>query len=153
MNKNEKRGYKNISQINSSHEFTVVGKAEIRVGIGLDGGISIINKDLAHAGVGMELGTYNEYFATIKVEYTEETNNLDSGIYAKIELGIYLKVKLECSVDVVFFKAEYKAEYSSLSSIELIRFSPHLTLCTLSVLPSSYPIKSSLLRIRQSNFS
>ena len=68
MNKNEKRGYKNISQINSSHEFTVVGKAEIRVGIGLDGGISIINKDLAHAGVGMELGTYNEYFATIKVE-------------------------------------------------------------------------------------
>lgn len=110
MNKNEKRGYKNISQINSSHEFTVVGKAEIRVGIGLDGGISIINKDLAHAGVGMELGTYNEYFATIKVEYTEETNNLDSGIYAKIELGIYLKVKLECSVDVVFFKAEYKAD-------------------------------------------
>lgn len=110
MNKNEKRGYKNISQINSSHEFTVVGKAEIRVGIGLDGGISIINKDFAHAGVGMELGTYNEYFATIKVEYTEETNNLDSGIYAKIELGIYLKVKLECSVDVVFFKAEYKAD-------------------------------------------
>lgn len=114
MNKNEKRAYQNASQINASHEFTAVGKAEIKVGIGLDGGISIINKDIAHAGVGVELGTYNEYFATIKVEYTEENNNLDSGIYAKIELGIYLKVKLECSVDVVFFKTEYKADLNEI---------------------------------------
>lgn len=114
MNKNEKRGYKNIGSINAKHEFTAVGKAEIRVGIGLDGGISIINKDLAHAGVGVELGTYNEYFATVKAEYTEETNNLESGIYAKIELGVYLKVKLECSIDVIFFKADYSADLSEI---------------------------------------
>ena len=114
MNKNEKRGYKNITSINAKHEFTAVGKAEIRVGIGIDGGISIINKDLAHAGVGVELGTYNEYFATVKAEYTEETNNLESGIYARIELGVYLKVKLECSIDVIFFKADYSADLSEL---------------------------------------
>lgn len=110
MNKGEKRAYQNASQTNNTHEFTFVGKAEIRVGIGMDGGISIINKDLAHAGVGVEFGTYNEYFSTIKAENTEETNNLESGISARIELGIYLKVKVECSVDALFFKAEYKAD-------------------------------------------
>ena len=114
MNKNEKRAYQNTSQTTSSHEFSVVGKAEIRIGIGLDGGISIINKDLAHAGVGVEFGVYNEYFATAKVEYTTKNNDNDSGIYAKIELGIYLKVKLDCSVDALFFKVEYKADLAEL---------------------------------------
>ena len=114
MNKNEKRAYQNTSQTTSSHEFSVVGKAEIRIGIGLDGGISIINKDLAHAGVGVEFGVYNEYFATAKVEYTTKYNDNDSGIYAKIELGIYLKVKLDCSVDAFFFKVEYKADLAEL---------------------------------------
>ena len=114
MNKNEKRAYQNTSQTTSSHEFSVVGKAEIRIGIGLDGGISIINKDLAHAGVGVEFGVYNEYFATAKVEYTTKYNDNDSGIYAKIELGIYLKVKLDCSVDALFFKVEYKADLAEL---------------------------------------
>ena len=114
MNKNEKRGYKNITSVNAKHEFTAIGKAEIRVGIGIDGGISIINKDLAHAGVGVELGTYNEYFATVKAEYTEETNNLESGISARIELGVYLKVKLDCSIDVIFFKAAYSADLSEM---------------------------------------
>lgn len=115
MNKNEKRAYQNTSQTTSSHEFSVVGKAEIKVGIGLDGGISIINKDLAHAGVGVEFGAYNEYFATAKFEYTKgDTKDIDSGISAKIELGIYLKVKLDCSVDVLFFKAEYKADLQEL---------------------------------------
>lgn len=114
MNKNEKRAYQNTSQTTSSHEFSVVGKAEIKVGIGMGGGISIINKDLAHAGVGLEFGAYNEYFATAEFEYTKETNDIDSGISAKIELGIYLKVKLDCSVDVLFFKAEYKVDLKEL---------------------------------------
>ena len=102
MNKNEKRAYQNTSQTTSSHEFSVVGKAEIRIGIGLDG------------GVGVEFGVYNEYFATAKVEYTTKYNDNDSGIYAKIELGIYLKVKLDCSVDAFFFKVEYKADLAEL---------------------------------------
>ncbi|MBQ2937893.1 MAG: hypothetical protein IJE05_03315 [Clostridia bacterium] len=110
MNKNEKKAYQNASQTTSSQEISVVGKAEIKIGIGLDGGISIINKDLAHAGVGLEFGAYNEYFATAKFKYTKETNDIDSGISAKIELGIYLKVKLDCSVDALFFKAEYKVD-------------------------------------------
>lgn len=114
MNKNEKKAYQNTSQTTSSHEFSVVGKAEIKVGIGLDGGISIINKDLAHAGVGVEFGAYNEYFATAEFKYTKETKDIDSGISAKIELGIYLKVKLDCSVDALFFKAEYKVDLKEL---------------------------------------
>lgn len=114
MNKNEKKAYQNTSQTTSSHEFSVVGKAEIKVGIGLDGGISIINKDLAHAGVGVEFGAYNEYFATAEFKYTKERKDIDSGISAKIELGIYLKVKLDCSVDALFFKAEYKVDLKEL---------------------------------------
>lgn len=109
MNKNEKRAYQNTSQSTSSHEITALGKAEIKIGIGLDGGVSIINKDIAHAGIGVELGAYNEYFATAKLEFSTNKQDNDSGITAKIELGIYLQVKFDCSVDVVFFKADYSA--------------------------------------------
>ena len=110
MNKNEKKAYQNSNQTTSSHEFSVVGKAEIRVGVGVDAGISLINKDIAHAEIGVELGAYNEYFATSNFKYITQTKDIDSGIYAKIELGIYVKTKLNCSVDAWLFKAQYSAD-------------------------------------------
>ena len=57
--------YSNGIVVNSSIEVGFQGKAEAKVGIGLDVGLSFISKDFAHAGLGMEMGMYDGAYALI----------------------------------------------------------------------------------------
>lgn len=110
LGKTEARGYKNVIQSNSSSTFSVTGKEEIKVGIGVDAGISFINKDLAYAEVGAEFGAYQEAFATCKLNYESKNQKLNRDSLAKIEEGIYLKAKVGASINALFFKVELRED-------------------------------------------
>ena len=106
----ETRAYQNVSQDNFSVDFSITGKEEVHVGVGLDVGVSIINKDIASASMGVEFGAYQTAFATLKINYETGNNDLHGGLIAKIEEGLYLKLKVTANLNVLFFKASLEAD-------------------------------------------
>lgn len=110
IDKTGSRAYKNIQDNSFDVFMKVTGKEEIRVGIGMDIGISIINKDLASAGVGAEFGAYQEAFSTYNLEYNSMNNKANRDLIAKLELGVYLKAKVKANIDFLLFKTEVKLD-------------------------------------------
>lgn len=108
IDKNGQRAYKNITESNFTSFVKVTGKEEIRIGIGLDAGICIINKDLASASMGIEFGAYQEAFSTFNLQYESKNNNINRDLVAKLELGVYLKAKVSANVDALFIKVDLK---------------------------------------------
>lgn len=108
IDKNGQRAYKNITESNFTSSIKVTGKEEIKVGVGLDAGISIINKDIASAGIGVEFGSYQEAFSTFNLQYESKNNRVNTDLVAKLELGVYLKAKVTANVDALFLKVDFK---------------------------------------------
>ena len=110
------RGYKNLGKSNNSNELSITGKEEIKVGIGMDVGVSIVNKDIAHAEIGLEVGAYQEAFSTYKIKYESLNNKVNRDLVAKIELGIYLKCKVEASINILFVETKYEADLKEIKA-------------------------------------
>lgn len=108
IDKNGQRAYKNITESNFTSSIKVTGKEEIRIGVGLDAGICIINKDLASASMGIEFGAYQEAFSTFNLQYESKNNHVNRDLVAKLELGVYLKAKVSANVDALFIKVDLK---------------------------------------------
>lgn len=108
IDKNGQRAYKNITESNFTSSINVTGKEEIKIGVGLDAGICIINKDLASASIGIEFGAYQEAFSTFNLQYESKNNHVNRDLVAKLELGVYLKAKVSANVDALFIKVDLK---------------------------------------------
>ncbi len=106
----ENRAYRNYDSSGFKGSFKLTGKEEIRVGLGIDAGISIINKDLANANIGAEGGVYQEAFSAYQVQYDSINNHANQDFLFKIELGAYLKLDVSANVNALFFKVEYKVD-------------------------------------------
>lgn len=114
LGEEEARAYRNVSIDNSSIDFSITGKEEIHVGLGLDAGISIISKDFASASLGAEFGAYQTAFATFKINYESKNQDIHTGLIAKIEEGLYLKLKVKATLNVFFFKASLEQDLNEL---------------------------------------
>lgn len=106
----DNRAYRNYNSSGFKGSFKLTGKEEIRVGLGLDAGISIINKDLANANLGVEGGVYQEAFSTYQLQYETTNNKINQDFVFKLELGAYLKVDISANVNALFFKVQYKVD-------------------------------------------
>lgn len=97
--------YSNSLVVNSSIEVGFQGKAEAKVGIGLDVGLSFISKDFAHAGLGMEMGIYDGAYALINSELkTGETTSANVMANMRMEAGIYFELKYSAALDFKIYK-------------------------------------------------
>ena len=97
--------YSNSLVVNSSIEVGFQGKAEAKVGIGLDVGLSFISKDFAHAGLGMEMGIYDGAYALINSELkTGETTSANVMANMRMEAGIYFELKYSAAIDFKIYK-------------------------------------------------
>ncbi len=97
--------YSNSLVVNSSIEVGFQGKAEAKVGIGLDIGLSFISKDFAHAGLGMEMGMYDGAYALINSELkTGEKTSANVMANMRMEAGIYFELKYSAALDFKIYK-------------------------------------------------
>ena len=97
--------YSNSVVVNSSIEVEFQGKAEAKVGIGLDIGLSFISKDFAHAGLGMEMGMYDGAYALINSK-VKSGEKLLASVMAnmRMEAGIYFELKYSAVIDFKVYK-------------------------------------------------
>lgn len=109
MNKDGITPHHNYSNSQVSQDMSVVGKAELKMGVGLDVGISIVNKDIAHAQIGDEFGIYGEILATAKASIKNVAEFKDE-FQGNIEAGLYLKGKLDASANFGLFSIESKKD-------------------------------------------
>ena len=107
MNENATTPYFNVSEPNSNINISVYGKADMRLGVGFDIGISIISKDLAHVGIGEEGGLYGELFASMETAYDSQSANISDSFVGNLEAGLYFKTNFSAGIDIFFFKASY----------------------------------------------
>ena len=107
MNEDGLNLYRNVSEDNSSLSFSVTGKEEIRVGVGIDVGVCIVNKDLANASISAEVGVYQEAFSTFKAKYESSNHSINAALLAKLEEGIYLDVNVNANIDIWLVEASY----------------------------------------------
>lgn len=97
--------YSNSVVVNSSIEVGFQGKAEAKVGIGLDAGLSFISKDFAHAGIGMEMGMYDGLFALVKSEVKSgEKTSASFMANSRMEVGLYFELKYSAVIDFKIYK-------------------------------------------------
>ena len=97
--------YSNCLVVNSSIEVGFQGKAEAKVGIGLDVGLSFISKDFAHAGLGMEMGMYDGFYALINSEVKSgEKTSANFMANSRMEAGIYFELKYSAALDFKIYK-------------------------------------------------
>lgn len=103
--------YSSNSVVNSSIEFEFQGKAETKVGLGIDAGLSFISKDFAQVGLGIEMGIYDGVYAIANVGVkTGESNSANAVANFRAEAGIYAEIKYSASID--FFIAKIAKEGS-----------------------------------------
>lgn len=107
INKDTTMPYFNTEVPKSDIEMSAYGKANIRIGPGFDVGVSIISKDLAHVGIGIEGGLYGDLFATMNTTYTTENSELNEKFVGELETGIYFKPKFSAGINIFFLKANY----------------------------------------------
>ena len=99
--------YSNCLVVNSSIEVGFQGKAEAKVGIGLDIGLSIISKDFAHAGLGMEMGMYDGAYALVDAKVkTGEKTSASAMANWRVEAGIYFELKYSAMLNFGIYKIE-----------------------------------------------
>lgn len=97
--------YSNSVVVNSTIEVGFQGKAEAKVGIGLDVGLSFFSKDFAHAGLGMEMGVYDGAYALINSEVkTGEKISANAMANMRMEAGIYFELKYSAAIDFKIYK-------------------------------------------------
>lgn len=97
--------YSNSLVVNSSIDVGFQGKAEAKVGIGLDVGLSFISKDFAHAGLGMEMGMYDGAYALINSQVkTGEKMSANVMANMRMEAGIYFELKYSAALDFKIYK-------------------------------------------------
>lgn len=97
--------YSNSVVVNSVIEVGFQGKAEAKVGIGLDIGLSFISKDFAHAGLGIEIGIYDGAYALINSEIkTGEKISANVMANMRMETGIYFELKYSAAIDFKIYK-------------------------------------------------
>ena len=97
--------YSNGIVVNSTIEVGFQGKAEAKVGIGIDVGLSFISKDFAHAGLGMEMGMYDGAYALINSEIkTGEKISANVMTNMRMEAGIYFELKYSAVIDFKIYK-------------------------------------------------
>lgn len=97
--------YSNSVVVNSAIEVGFQGKAEAKVGIGLDIGLSFISKDFAHAGLGIEMGIYDGAYALINSEIkTGEKISANVMANMRMEAGIYFELKYSAAIDFKIYK-------------------------------------------------
>lgn len=84
--------------------FDIFGSANAKLGVGLDIGLSVINKNIANVNIGEEIGFYADLFATANVNYDSKESKDIINTYAggKIELGIYAEAKMNSNINFLF---------------------------------------------------
>ena len=97
--------YSNGIVVNSTIEVGFQGKAETKVGIGLDVGLSFLSKDFAHAGLGIEMGIYDGAYALINSE-VKSGEKLSANVMAnmRMEAGVYFELKYSAAIDFKIYK-------------------------------------------------
>lgn len=102
--------YANVSTPKASAEVTVLGKAEMRFGIGVDIGISFGSEDMAYVAISNEAGLYGEIFAAMNSSYNSTNQHVNEKFVGKIEAGVYLKTKFIAGINVFFIKGEFQKD-------------------------------------------
>lgn len=100
----ELKPFFNETEPEVSFNLDVFGSANAKLGIGLDIGLSVINKDIANVNIGEEIGFYADLFATANVNYDSSLSKDIVNTYAggKVEVGIYLDVKMNANINILF---------------------------------------------------
>ena len=83
------------------------GASGFRVGVGIDVGVCIVNKDLANASISAEVGVYQEAFSTFKAKYESSNHSINAALLAKLEEGIYLDVNVNANIDIWLVESSY----------------------------------------------
>lgn len=105
--KEEVTPYSTIAMTSATSDFNMVGKAELKAGLGVNIGISFISKDFAHIGFSDEVGIYGDAFVTAKITYNNLNQNINTDFVGKVEFGIYNKAQIDAGINIFFFKQDY----------------------------------------------
>lgn len=105
--KEEVTPYSTIAMTSATSDFNMVGKAELKAGLGVNIGISFISKDFAHIGFSDEVGIYGDAFVTAKITYNNLNQNINTDFVGKVEFGIYNKAQIDAGINIFFLKQDY----------------------------------------------
>lgn len=105
--KEEVTPYSTIAMTSATSDFNMVGKAELKAGLGVNIGISFISKDIAHIGFSDEVGIYGDAFVTAKITYNNLNQDTNTDFVGKVEFGIYNKAQIDAEINIFFLKQDY----------------------------------------------
>lgn len=106
--------YANARTPKTSAEVTVLGKAEMRFGVGVDIGISFGSEDMAYVAIGNEAGLYGEIFAAMNSSYKSTNQHINENFVGKIEAGVYLKTKFIAGINIFFIKEDFQKDLAEI---------------------------------------
>ncbi len=104
--------YSTVGVSSANTNFSIVGKANLKMGLEIDMGISFISRQFAHIGFSAETGLYGDIFATAKVSYDNLTKESESEFIGKIEFGVYNKAKMDAGIDIFFYSKDFSQTIS-----------------------------------------